>query len=70
MNSLLGSNIDLSICKDELGHYNGTMTLHSDQCADWLDLSDGNHENPVLNDMLTLDNFPDESHAIAGNKCR
>ena len=46
------------------------MTSSTGQCADWLDLYQRNHDNPILTDILNLDNFPDESFATAGNKCR
>ena len=57
-------------CVDERGQYTGYMTYQDEDCADWFDLYDQNQANTTLNDILNLDNFPDSSYDMAGNKCR
>ena len=68
--NLLGNRTDINHCVDERGQYNGDVSFQDEVCADWFDIYDQNQANATLSDMLNLDNFPDSSYSMAGNKCR
>ena len=57
-------------CVDERHQYSGMMTSPDADCADWSELYDQHREHPMLNDLFDINNFPDETFALAGNKCR
>ena len=65
-----GTHIDVNGCVDERRRYSGDMTSQDVECADWSAIYEAQRNQPIISDIFDLMNFPDETYAMAGNKCR